>query len=389
MKILHTSDWHLGVKTNGIDRLNEQRKVLEEILSIANFENIDCVIIAGDVFNSSNPSAEAEELFFDTIEKLSANGDRFVFVLAGNHDDPTRIEAGIPLASKHNIALVGDLPKLKLYTFNQNSLVKVIETGKGYIKIQKNDETVTIGYLPYPSESRIKEKVDSDLDYNEKVKFWANFGSSAFSEETLNIFVSHLFMVGSKTKDSEVKVGDLLAVTKSSLPNADYVALGHIHTPQHLGDNFYYSGAITALSAGQKELGVNVITTEKNVIKNIEKIKLNNIAKFEKETISSLDDAESVLSKYDDHDIVELEIIQTEPLSSSLLKQLKKEYPCISSISLIRNSLTQSESISVKRKVLNDIDLFKNFYKDIRGFDASDDLIQMFNLCKGDNNETT
>ena len=138
MKILHTADWHLGVKTNGIDRLEEQKKVLEEILSIANFENIDCVLIAGDVFNSSTPSAEAEELFFDTIEKLSSSGDRFVFILAGNHDDPTRIEASIPLASKHNIALAGDLKKLKLNSFNPDAIVKVIETGKGYIKIQKN-----------------------------------------------------------------------------------------------------------------------------------------------------------------------------------------------------------------------------------------------------------
>ena len=388
MKILHTSDWHLGVKTNGIDRLDEQKKVLEEILSIANFENIDCVIIAGDVFNTSNPSAEAEELFFDTIEKLSSNGDRFVFVLAGNHDDPTRIEAGIPLASKHNIALAGDLKKLKLNSFNPDSIVKVVETGRGYIKIQKNNEVATIGYLPYPSESRIKEKVDSELSYCEKVKYWSSIGANAFSDDSLNIFVSHLFMVGSKIKDSEVKVGDLLAVSKDCIPQADYVALGHIHTPQTLGDNIYYSGAITALSTGQTELSVSVIETENNTITNIDNIKLNNIAKFEKVSINSIDEAESNLSKYDDKDIVELEIIQNEPLSSFTLKQLKKDFPCVSSISLVRNYTDSSSVTTVKRKVLNDIDLFKSFYKDVRGFDASDDLVEMFNQCKGDENET-
>ena len=99
MKFLHTADWHLGVKTNGRDRLDEQKKVLDEIISIANYENIDCVLIAGDVFNTASPSADAEELFFDAIEKLSNHGDRFVFVLAGNHDDPTRLSAGLPLAS--------------------------------------------------------------------------------------------------------------------------------------------------------------------------------------------------------------------------------------------------------------------------------------------------
>ena len=112
MKFLHTADWHLGAKTNGRDRLAEQKRTLDEIESIATHENVDCVIIAGDVFNTATPSAETEELFFETIQKLSNGGDRFVFVLAGNHDDPTRLSAGLPLASKHNIALASSLERM-------------------------------------------------------------------------------------------------------------------------------------------------------------------------------------------------------------------------------------------------------------------------------------
>lgn len=389
MKILHTSDWHLGVKTNGIDRLSEQKKVMEEILSIVNFENIDCVIIAGDIFNSSNPSADAEELFFDTIEKLSSNGDRFIFVLAGNHDDPTRIEAGLPLASKHNIALVGNLSRLKENSFNGEAMVKVVETGKGYIRIQKNDEIVTISYLPYPSESRISEKVDEDLSYPEKVQYWASIGSNAFTDESFNIFVSHLFMVGSKTTDGEVKVGDILAVQKNYLPKADYTALGHIHTPQSLGNNIYYSGAVTALSVGQKGLGVNIIETTAGSKKyDLKNIVLNNVVRYEKVSVNSIKQAEEVLSKYDNNDIVELEIVQSEPLSATELKQLKKDYSCISNISLVRNVEILNELPKYDRRKLSDDELFKKFYKDARGFDASEDLIEMFNLCKGEDNET-
>lgn len=389
MKILHTSDWHLGVKTNGIDRLSEQKKVMEEILSIVNFENIDCVIIAGDIFNSSNPSADAEELFFDTIEKLSSNGDRFIFVLAGNHDDPTRIEAGLPLASKHNIALVGNLSRLKENSFNCEAMVKVVETGKGYIKIQKNDEIVTISYLPYPSESRISEKVDEELSYPEKVQYWASIGSNAFTEESFNIFVSHLFMVGSKTTDGEVKVGDILAVPKNYLPKADYTALGHIHTPQSLGNNIYYSGAVTALSVGQNGLGVNIIETTAGSKKyDLKNVVLNNVVKYEKVSVNSIRQAEEVLSKYDNNDIIELEIVQSEPLSATELKQLKKDYSCISNISLKKNAESLNELPKYDRRKLSDDELFKKFYKDVRGFDASEDLIEMFNLCKGEDNET-
>lgn len=388
MKFIHTSDWHLGVKTNGIDRLSEQRKVLEEILSIANFENVDGVIIAGDIFNTSNPSAEAEELFFDIIEKLSAGGDRFIFVLAGNHDDPTRIEAGLPLASKHNIALVGDLTAINQENFNKSSLIRVIETGNGYIKLQKENELVTISYLPYPSEARISEKVESELSYGEKVKKWASVGAGAFSDESFNIFVSHLFMVGSKTRDSEVKVGDIMAVPKDYLPSADYTALGHIHTPQTLGDNIYYSGAITALTVSQKDLGINLIETEGKKLLSVKSIKLKNLVRYEKITASSLDEAKELLSKYDDTDIVELEIVQTAPIESSKLKELKKTFACLSNISLIRNTQESPSYKGQSRRLLSDEELFKNFYKQVRGFEASDDLVEMYNEIRGEENET-
>ena len=192
MKFLHTSDWHLGVKTNGKDRLPEQKRVLDEIISIANYENVDCVIIAGDIFNTASPSADAEELFFDAIQKLSTNGDidRFIFVLAGNHDDPTRLSAGLPLASKHNIALVSSLSKLNQDSFNKNAQIQVIETGKGHIKIRKNEEIATIAYLPYPSEVRISEKVEGD-SYAEKVSEWAKMtrlckGQSSSEQHFIN-----------------------------------------------------------------------------------------------------------------------------------------------------------------------------------------------------------
>ena len=377
MKFLHTADWHLGVKTNGRDRLKEQKRVLDEIESIVTHENIDCIIIAGDVFNTASPSADAEELFFDSIQKLSANGDRFVFVLAGNHDDPTRLVAGLPLATKHNIALVGSLDKLKESSFNKNAIVKVIETGKGHIKIQKNEEIATIAYLPYPNEVRITEKVDSDLSYAEKVQAWA-----------LNIFVSHLFMVGSKTKDGVVKVGDILAVPQNMLPTANYTALGHIHTQQSLGNNAYYSGAINKLSVGQPDMSVTIFESESREIVDVRQIKLKNTARYEKVTANSIENAEELLIDFDDSDIVELEIVQSEPLSASSIKSLRKNFACISNISLIKTGDVVNVETGKKRKFLSDEELFKEFYKSVRGVEPSADLIKMYIECKGGSDET-
>lgn len=387
MKFLHTADWHLGAKTNGRDRLAEQKRTLEEIISIANYENIDCVIIAGDVFNTASPSADAEELFFEAIQKLSNNGDRFIFVLAGNHDDPTRLSAGLPLASKHNIALVSSLDKLKENSFAKNALIKVIETGKGHIKIQKNEEIATIAYLPYPTEARISEKVDSELSYAEKVKEWADISASAFNDDTFNIFVSHLFMVGSKTNEGTVKVGDLMAVPKSIMPKADYTALGHIHSAQDLGGNTYYSGAITKLNIKNKDLSVNIIESENGKLINVKQTALKNPARYEKVVANSIEDASDKLLNFDNSDIVELEIVQSEPLSASSIKTLKKDFPCISNIALTRPAMASNTNGSTKRVKLNDVDLFSEFYKTVRGVEPSQDLVQMFMDCKGEENE--
>ena len=98
MKILHTADWHLGKKLETIPRIEEQKTVLEEICEIADREAVHAVLVAGDLFDTFNPSSEAEELLYKTLKRLSKNGRRAVIAIAGNHDSPKHIEAPDPLA---------------------------------------------------------------------------------------------------------------------------------------------------------------------------------------------------------------------------------------------------------------------------------------------------
>ena len=117
-------------------------------------------------------------------------------------------------------------------------------------------------------------------------------------------------------------------------------------------------------------------------------IKLKNPARYEKIVVSSIDEATDKLLNFDNLDIVELEIVQSEPLSASSLKQLKKDFPCISNISLSRPSSAGQTTTNTKRIKLSDVDLFSEFYKSVRGIEPSKDLTQMFVDCKGDENET-
>ena len=95
MKFLHTADWHLGKKLNGHSRHPEQVEVLDEICRIAEEKAVDLILVAGDLFDNSNPSIESTELFYKTLRRLSADGSRAVIAIAGNHDSPERIAAQI------------------------------------------------------------------------------------------------------------------------------------------------------------------------------------------------------------------------------------------------------------------------------------------------------
>ena len=172
------------------------------------------------------------------------------------------------------------------------------------------------------------------------------------------------------------------------IPKADYTALGHIHSAQDLGGCIFYSGAITKLNVKNKDLSVNIIESENGKLVDVKTVKLKNPSRYEKVVASSIEDASDKLLNFDNLDIVELEIVQNEPLSASSLKQLKKEFPCISNISLSRPASANQATASTKRTKLNDVDLFSEFYKSVRGIEPSADLIEMFSLCKGDDNET-
>ncbi|MFQ7078975.1 MAG: metallophosphoesterase family protein [Christensenellaceae bacterium] len=99
MRILHTSDWHIGKRLMGRERLDEQSAALDEIVGICEREEVELVLVAGDIFDTYLPSAEAEDLFFSKI-KAMAGEDRAVLLISGNHDDGVRLSAAAPLSEE-------------------------------------------------------------------------------------------------------------------------------------------------------------------------------------------------------------------------------------------------------------------------------------------------
>jgi exonuclease SbcD len=159
MRILHTSDWHLGKTLENINRIGEQRQFIDELCGIAEREAVDLVLVAGDIFDTYNPSSAAEELFYDAVDRLNAKGTRAVVVVAGNHDSPDRLCAASPLAYKNGIILLGYPGSDAAIYGSRNSNGPILQAGPGWleIKLGSSEHSAVIIALPYPSESRLEQ----------------------------------------------------------------------------------------------------------------------------------------------------------------------------------------------------------------------------------------
>ena len=159
MRILHTADWHLGKSLEQISRLTEQQQFIDFLCRKAAESKVDLVLVAGDIFDTYNPSAAAEELFYQAIDRLSEKGKRAVVVIAGNHDNPERLCAASPLAYKNGVILLG-YPGSDPGEFPiGGGQIRLIGSGPGWLELALPGcpEHAVIITLPYPSESRLEE----------------------------------------------------------------------------------------------------------------------------------------------------------------------------------------------------------------------------------------
>lgn len=245
MKILHTADWHLGHNREKMDRLEEQHDVVREIGAIARAERVDLVLLAGDIYDTFNPPAAAERIFFNALDELADEGRRSVVVIAGNHDSPDRLSAVRPLAERLGIALLGG-PKecLSVAAASGPGRVARVAAGPSWLEIDVPgcSHRAVIGALPFPSEARLQEvlsptpeELDLQRAYHNRVRQLLADVADNFRADTVNLLMSHLFVVGGAESDSErnVQLGGAYAVYPDAFPReAHYVALGHLHRPQ-------------------------------------------------------------------------------------------------------------------------------------------------------------
>lgn len=240
MRILHTGDWHLGKRLDDFSRLEEQQVVMNEICEIAEREQVEMVVVSGDLFDTFNPPVEAVDLFYKTLKRLTNGGCRPVIAIAGNHDSPDRIEAPDPLARECGIIFAG-YPNTLLPMFELETGVKVTRVEEGFIelKIPGKDYKIRVLLTPYANEFRLKQFLnveDSDSELRKVLQnHWQNLADKYCDNNGVNILVSHLFMIkkgGSVPEEPEdekpiLHVGGAQAIFTENIPvEIQYTALG-------------------------------------------------------------------------------------------------------------------------------------------------------------------
>jgi len=326
MKILHTSDWHLGRSLYGRKRYEEFSAFLDWLVQTIEHEKVDALLVAGDVFDTSTPSNRSQELYYRFLCRVAASCCRHVVVVAGNHDSPSFLSAPKELLRTLNVHVVGSVTDVL-----EDEVIPILDFGlrnadlnttedKSNINLQKSAIICAIPYLRDKDVRTIEpgETIDDKnrklvegikAHYAEVVKIAERKREEIIQQSAIQnpqsqipiVAMGHLFTAGGKTVDGdgvrELYVGSLAHVGKEVFPSSiDYLALGHLHVPQAVGsaEHIRYCGSPIPMGYGEAKQQKSVVIVDFRLGK--PQIKLLPIPRFQ-ELICIVGSLEDILAK--------------------------------------------------------------------------------------------
>lgn len=397
MRILHTSDWHLGKRLDDFSRLDEQREVLNEIIEIANEQDVDAVLIAGDLFDTYNPPTEAVDLFYRSLKRLTNNGSRPVIAIAGNHDSPDRIESPDPLARECGIVFIG-YPNTVVPSFELESGFKVLKSAEGFVELQlpRCNEPLRILHTAYANEFRMKTYLGSENNEQQLRDMLATKWGSQVADycDSLgcNLLVSHLFFIKEgadlpeEPEDEKpiLHVGGAQAIFSGNVPGGlHYVALGHLHRKQIVDSApcpIVYSGSPLSYSFSEANQSKYVMIVDMEVGGNVA-VKEIPLAKGKRLLRYRANGVEKAIEWLRDNTaaLVELTLVSDTYITAQERKQLLEVHPnIISIIPDIKSKALVASDRSTADLSKNTEELFRDYFIKEKGQEPSDSLMTLF-----------
>lgn len=368
MKLLHTSDWHLGRMIMGRSLLEDQQDFISRVfLPLVAKEQPACVIIAGDVYDRQIASAAAIRLFDETISDLCKLNVPVAFI-SGNHDSSDRMAIGT--------------------SFLRNSGIYIgtrLEDALNPFIISKDGESAQIFLLPWcdPSTAREFFKTEDIHTYAQSYSAILNQMKPLFAPNMPHILVSHSFVAGSTLSDSEnpIFVGGSGEIPAELFSDYDYVALGHLHAPQKSGKNGRYSGSPLTYSVSEEHQKKSVtlldISTKNLVSSQIPVVPLHRVKSLKGTFSEILQRGKNSV----DFDYTEIYLTDAAPIYQSA-ERLRPYYPNLLSVHcewfMQQNQEEQSINKKFHQNELSHEDLFNEFFSQICEYKTDTDDKEIF-----------
>jgi DNA repair protein SbcD/Mre11 len=397
IRLLHTSDWHLGKRLERFSRHEEQIAVLNEICDTAERENVDVVLIAGDLFDTFNPPAESLDLFYKTLKRLAKNGRRAVIAIAGNHDMPERIEAPDPLARECGIVFAG-FPDSMIAPFSLEQGFSITRSEPGFIEILiPGKPLLRVLLTPYANEMRLRRGMRAD-DSEEELRqllgeHWKSVSGRNCDNKGVNILLSHLLFMpegGEEPDEPDDErpinhIGGAQAIYTSAIPQSiQYAALGHLHRKQTVDTKpcpVVYCGSPVSYSfseAGQKKYAI-LVELEPGKVSVLTPLELTSGRKLERKRFETTDTAEAWLRENPDS-LVELTLVSDTFLSGADRRRLNEIHngivAIIPELSAGNAMATGTPEITTVKKGMTE--LFTDYFRSRKGQEPDEALLKLF-----------
>jgi len=353
VKILHTSDWHLGKLFHAVNLVEDQRHVLRQIIAMVEHEKPDAVVVAGDIYDRAVPPAEAVELLDWVLTELVNRLATPTILIAGNHDSPDRLQFGSTLLRKNGLHVVGRL-----------------DGDLAPIPIGRNGNPGFICPVPFADPATAREHLNDDAITTHEAALRAIAGrfKGRLPAGAVSVLVAHAYVAGGSPSDSErtLSVGGADQVAVDCFDGFSYTALGHLHRPQDVtSPRVRYSGSLLKLSRSEAATAKSVSLVEVGadgtcVVRELPIVPRHDVREIEG-TLADIESGACADGNRDDYLYVKL-LDTAMPVNA--MSRLRVRFPNVVDVNVsdaIAATMGTAEGRSLRK--LDDITMFGEFMK--------------------------
>jgi exonuclease SbcD len=361
MKFIHTSDWHMGRQFHNVSLLEDQQHVLNQLLTYIEQEAVDALVIAGDIYDRSIPPAAAVDLLDKLLNKICNDMKVPVILIPGNHDCATRLSFGAQQLGKSGLHILGDL-------------TKVTEP----VVIPHPDGDVAFYGVPYNDPVTVRNLFAQEVfTYDEAHTYLVDLISANKSADMANVLISHCFISGSEESDSErpLSIGGSDRVSYQPCRDFNYVALGHLHSPQYRGEeHIRYSGSLMKYSFSEQhqKKGVTLVEMDSKGLKTQRHLPLSPLRDMrivEGEMATILEQGK-VDPNNEDYLLVRLN--DRHAILDPMAK-LREVYPNVLQLEKPGMLITGEQKMSREKLKRGELEMFRDFFVQVYGQELSED----------------